>query len=145
MSQYDGADRICGYSKPYVMINNDLVSNETSEALEEETLSASNGESLQSKYLRWSIPSLLLAVVSVTLWFQSAFWTEPGIYDKYRRLSKRNLDALKLSEPIYWTIPKFEHSSRRKLTPAEERRLLDETTLALRRLVIRNTRDSWAH
>lgn len=102
-------------------------------------------ESLQSKYLRWSVPSLVLAIVTAVLWFCSVVWTEPSIHTKYRQLSKSNIEKLRLNEPSFWISERAANIASNPPSPTEARRLIDETTLALRRLVILNTRDDWAH
>lgn len=127
------------------MNEHDLISAKAEAPNDGEAEASSSEESQYSKYFGWSVPSLLLAVVTFFLSIQSVFWTEPGINLKYRELSKKNLGELKLTEPSFWIEAKTERKNAKSITAADERRLLDETTLALRRLIIHNTRDSWAH
>jgi tetratricopeptide (TPR) repeat protein len=101
-----------------------------------------NGEGITSKslrpsksdYLRWSIPSIVLAVVAMLLFGYSTLVVEPRIQHRYEQMRDENFASLEISLrdlPVrnsLWAVQdKLRHE-----------RLLVQTSLCLRRLILWN-------
>ncbi len=88
----------------------------------------------KSDYLRWSIPSIVLAVVSMLLIGYSTLVVEPRIQEHYEQMRDQNFATLDISLndlPVRNSLRTVQENLRHE-------RLLVETSLCLRRLIFWN-------
>jgi tetratricopeptide (TPR) repeat protein len=85
-------------------------------------------------YLRWSIPSIVLAVVSMLLIGYSTLVVEPRIQQRYEQMRDQNFVTLEIS----LNDPPVRNSRRTVQDSLRHERLLVETSLCLRRLTLWN-------
>ena len=103
-------------------------------SMNEEGITSKNLRPSKSDYLRWGIPSIVLAVVSMLLFGYSTIVIEPRIQERYEQMRDQKFAALDISLndlPVRNSLRTVQDNLRHE-------RLLGETSLCLRRLIFWN-------
>ncbi|MCY2979517.1 MAG: hypothetical protein NTU79_12705 [Planctomycetota bacterium] len=102
--------------------------------MNDEGITSKNLRPSKSDYLRWSIPSVVLAVVSMLLFGYSTLVVEPQIQHRYEQMRDQNFATLDISLS---DLP-VRNSLRTVKDRLRHERLLVQTSLCLRRLTFWN-------